>query len=249
MAFRIHDLNRQQLLSIPPPSSGVQFSHILHVPSKYPTINSALLIAKPDHLIEISSGIYQENLFVKEKIHITGVGEVKILGKVVLEGNGNLSNLEISELENNGNRSLSDCQISKSLIIQGSLYGHNLSILCSTVVKGQAIIRLSSLIPPKGSFALLAQDSDVLLENSSVLGPLSLEGKSVVHCNQVSIADNTNVDLIEVEENSTIQLFNCIASGGGKIKSGNGTSIRSNLVALGSAKELIGGENVIVPSV
>jgi len=252
MAHRIHDLNRSLTIVSIPQGSGVQTSHILYVPSKYPTIGSALAVAKKGQLIEVSSGIYNENVTLEDDVHLTGVGEVTIMGKLLLNGTGKLSGITCESLKVRGGRIVHDVEVLKLVeILGGTLQGSNLTLRCSIkVTGGNLVMRTSSSIPDSGSHSVIMKDSNVLLENSFIGGPIKIEEKSVLNCTQVSIVDRSGVDLIETkDETSTVQLFNCIVSGDGKVKSGNGTSIRSNLIVLGSANQLEGGENIVIQPV
>ncbi len=241
MAFKLQDVNRSgRNISFPETKAD-----ILRVPGSYSDIKSALLIAKSQQVIEIAAGLYKENI-INENIDLSGVGEVTIDGDITLSGSGKLTNIICNNLTITGTWILTDIQAKKLTIKDGSIetrYSYIDELICE---KG-SVVMSNSTISTRSEYAVEMSDSYGLFENIHIVGPLNLEENVTLTCSQVRFTCTNHVDLIETKNETTIvYLFNCIAAGNAKIKSGNGTTYRSNLIGLGTATELVGGENLIL---
>ena len=244
MPFR---LNSETPFRFSPPvvSLGApSISHILYVPSQYPQLTDAIEQARKsnrDQLIEISSGIYPDNLSIPNKVHLTGIGEVVLSGNVRLEGEGKVSGITFTNLTLVGPRVLHNCHIRTQLSVTGTtaFFTELTSEGATSFSSSRGVFRESSLS------SLSQQASLVLLANSFVEGKVELSDHSVLDAKQSHFSCSSTIFTV-VDLDSTVQLINCTVIGNEKIKVGPGTSIRSNLIALGLATELIEGENIVL---
>ncbi len=246
MSNRIVNLNRQFVIQ----SNSQQ----IYTPSlSTPTSIRALIENLTTSTLIIPDGIYTENLSIPSGINVKTNGYVKIIGNVILEGDGSICDCEITgTLTVRGKRSINNLTV-KYILIQQNGFANcwKCHIKYLSCINGQFSIANSSLGREIGTNTLhLVQNSSGFIESSAVNGQTFIGSSSVLECRNSSLIGNENEDLVDTEdETSTFQIFNCTVYGSGNIKVGAGTSIRSNVIPLSEAVDFIGGENIKIEPV
>ena len=245
MSHRIIDVSRQY------PYISPITEHVLVVPHNFPTIANAIEKAQVNSTIHVYPGIYSEPLQVPDKVHIEGIGyDVVITGTSSFNGSGACKNVKlVSVITSPGsNRSFKDTQISGSLKCVESTVRLENSYVNGGIIDLGGNITLRFVVI-SGPYSLDLNNSICTAENSTFENSVTLQGSTVLDCRQTTIIDS-NRDLIQtLNDTVTVQLFNCFAMGQALIKSGPGNSVRSNLISLGEARELVGGSNIQLGSV
>jgi hypothetical protein len=251
MPFRIDNLSRQLVLG--GGASSENKSLVIQVPLHYKTINEAVKVAgpRPASIIEVHTGIYEENVTLEDNVSIVGIGMVMLKGKMILHGNGFIRDLYLDHLQiSDATRSVEGCQIDQTLQIEKShVTFRNIEIQCSLIARFATIVLRQSCIFSE-DYSLELTQSTLYADDCDLQGEIKMEDTSIATLKESSIVSVHDVDLIVVEdEKSTIQLFNCYVTAKTRVKSGPGNSIRANLIALGSATEMVGGENIKLESI
>lgn len=225
---------------------------VFHVPTQYQSISKALEKATQGITIEVRGGTYNEPLNVPNGVDIIGFGTVKINGKVVVNGTGSLSGLKFKNLEiSSSTRFIDKCIIEGHLFIAVS-YVKLVDCLIEgdTEINESEVVFKSTSLSANEGVCLILNKAITLLDGCSTVGPITASNETVMDCKNTTLVENNNLDIIETtDETTSIQLFNCYVCGTKFIKSGPGTSVRSNVIPLKTAKEFIGGENFVIQSV
>lgn len=202
--------------------------------------------------ITVPSGIYIENLTVPDGVTVLGNGIVHVNGQIELKGEGILSHIETNSVTvlSSGNRVLINCTTNLLSLHQDShvdCRGGSVSQIRST--GGNFIVRNTSIGTTLPEYAIDISNSMGIIESCTIEGSTKLGISTVLDCKQTSIVGGEE-DLFETfDETTTLQLFNCTVYGAGLIKSGPGTSIRANVIALSDAVGFEGGENIKIESI
>jgi len=202
-------------------------------------------------------GTYNEDVIVPNGVNLIGSHNVVVNGNVTLLGEGTLSYIKCKKLTVIGKSAIKNC-IVDNLVCEKSEIGTFAD--CSNVYISKGVILTSSHLSLKMStvsselLALDLRDASVcLLEGSIVNGICKLRSECVIDVKNTSVVATTSKDkgIFDCDLNSHLQLFTCVITGNGTslIKSGNGTSVRSNIIALGEATTFIGGSNTKLTTV
>ncbi len=216
--------------------------------------------------ISVPSGVYRENVTIPDGVSLMGNGTVQIHGNVFLHGEGILSYVDMENLTVvDGNRVLVNCSTNLLTIEKNSYVDCRGSYLTKIISnEGKFIVRNSSIgtketapsytVP---SYTIEMENSIGVIESSTIEGSTKLGASTILDCKQTCIVGKERVDgehstedLFETfDETTTLQLFNCTVYGYGLVKSGLGTSIRANVIALSDAVGFEGGENIKIESI
>lgn len=199
--------------------------------------------------VTVSAGVYQENVTLPDGVNLIGNGTIKIIGSLTAQGEGLLSFVDVDGLVVKGKRMINNCNVSV-LTVQSGAYANcrNSQITRIDCTKGQFSVTNCTIGKALVDYTISLRDGVGLVETSTIEGSSRLGANSVLDCKHSSIIGTD--DLFETEnETTTLQLFNCVVYGDKLIKSGPGTSIRSNVTALSDAVAFEGGENVKIESI
>lgn len=244
--------NRATLLL---PSHPATVTEIVHADPKFSTIAAAIASAvtsKVESTIVIPEGDYKENVTVPDKVSLTGKGAVNIIGTVNLDGKGSISNIAMQTciVQGGANRILEKCEFAALNVQPGGIIHARQIFVQNTLNANRANIFISTSTisgSPAAPVALiLAAGTTCSIEASTIEGSTQMSGKTILDCKQSNIVGmNTTEDLFTVSDpESVLQLFNCTVTGQSRIKSGPGSSVRANVIALGSANVFTGGKDV-----
>lgn len=245
--YRIINLSRPHLVV----SAGIPIAtQPLTATSVSPkTITEMIQSLHGEGTVVIPSGVYQENVIVPNGVNLYGNGIVKIDGSLTLEGEGSVSNVDSKDMYVRGQRLVEKSEVKTIYIFSGYLGGSGMQIERLVSNNGQFSLRNSVLGRTVLNYTVIMENSTGIIESSTLEGPSLLKTGSVLDCRQSSIVGGDE-DLFETEDETvTLQLFNCTVFGERLIKSGPGTSIRANVVALSEAREFEGGENTKLESI
>lgn len=244
--YRIINVSRPHLVV----SGGTTIVQQPLTTSVYPkTITEMIQSLHGKGTVVINSGVYQENVIVPNGVNLYGNGIVKIDGSLTLEGEGSVSNVDSRDMYVKGQRLVEKSEVKTIYIFSGYLGGSGMQIGRIISNNGQFSLRNSVLGRTVLDYTLNMTHSTGIIESSTLEGPSLLKTGSVLDCRQSSIVGG-NEDLFETEDETvTLQMFNCTVFGERLIKSGPGTSIRANVIALSEAREFEGGENTKLESI
>jgi hypothetical protein len=201
----------------------------------------------------VPSGIYHENAVLPDGVSLVGSGYVQIIGTLTLEGEGMITSIDSDKIVVKGKRLGEKCNTSLLQIDTEGYFNcynsHVAQVICSN---GQFLIRNSTIgtneTYPVSMYSITLNNGIGLVESSTIEGSCMLHSGSVLDCKQTAVIGTD--DLFQTQDETvTLQLFNCTVYGNNLIKSGPGTSIRSNVVALSDATVFEGGENLKIDSV
>lgn len=240
MSFRVHNAGTPALI--------VETSRVSLATSRKSAATLAHLIAaQKEGTVQIPEGVYTENVNVPDGVHLIGNGVVRVEGVLTLLGNGMIRNLQVTRLIIKGNRSVENCVAERATFEGGDSYLFHTTIEKGTqVINGNLVARMCSLDNEEKEYALHVSAAICVLDSCTLKGCTWIE-KSVLDCKRTEvIGDADTFNLFETQdEETTVQLFGCTVFGDKKIKVGPGTSIRANVIALGTATEFEGGVNVL----
>lgn len=239
MRGRIIDLNR--LYHIIP--SGGNSREI--VAPQLKTINE--IVSQGKGTFSIPAGIYTENVILEDGVSILGNGIVKINGTLIVKGNGIIDFIECENVIIIGKRDINRCTFNSLNVNDGYINCKNSELNNIKFMNSQFVI-LNCVIHGNSEFSIDIEKSFGLIESSTIEGSTLIKNESVLECKQTSVVGSKDLFIVE-DYTSTVQLFNCVLYGNELIKSGAGTSIRANCVALSNANQFEGGENIKIESV
>jgi len=238
MASRIYNIER-------PPSLIESSRFTLSVPHRYVSIEKAIGAAKKGSTIEVYPGNYAGDFTLKDGVNLIGIGEgVIITGTITVEGTSTIKNLEVISVKFLIDSNLVLSRVSANKVCgSGILRGDHLHLGEVEGTQTGHISLLSSTIK-----RLLLSEVVSTIDSCTIEDGVKLSGESVIDCRNTTLISQDH-DIIEVGPGGLVQLFNCYASGNCRIKSGEGNSYRSNLIALGEATEFIGGVNTRIENI
>lgn len=196
----------------------------------------------------IPSGIYNENVTLENNVNLIGNGLVKINGKLTIIGDGVIDFIECDDVILQGRRSINRCSFGKIDVIDGYMNCHG-SNVSNLNLQNSQFVMVNCVIGGNREFNVILNHSSGLIESSNIEGSTLIRNESILDCRQTSIVGENDLFVVE-EYISTLQLFNCVLYGNSvNIKTGAGTSIRGNCIALSNANQFEGGENIKVENV
>ncbi len=239
MSFRVHNGTHALVIE----TSRVSLDTI----KKSPLTITAMIASQKEGTVQIPEGVYTENVTVPDGVHLIGNGVVRVEGVLTLLGNGVIRNLQTTRMIVRGNRSIENCVVERATFEGGDSYLFHTTVEKGTqVFSANLVARMCSLDNEEKEYALHVSEAICVLDTCALKGCAWVE-KSVLDCKRTDvIGDADTFNLFETQDSdTTVQLFNCTVFGDKKIKTGPGTSIRGNVMALGTATEFEGGTNVL----
>jgi len=241
MSYRIININKPTLFMY---GSVQQESH------KVSSIRELIegLKGKKGTLI-VPTGTYHEDVILPDGVSLIAGGYVQIIGTLTLEGEGVITSIDSDKIIVKGKRLGEKCNTSFVQIDSGYFSCYNSRVSRIVCVNGQFLIRNSTIgVNELSVYSVTLKNGIGLVESSTIEGSCMLHSGSVLDCKQTSVIGTD--DLFQTEDETvTLQMFNCTVYGSNLVKSGPGTSIRANVVALSDATVFEGGENVKIDSV